>query len=120
MGRAKTSEFGTTSYQQTGARSRLVLDAASEKHTGKAGHWIRLLLIVLEGPMGGGALKSEEYTEALFELDALLVEWGVPFTGKGPLRDMGAVMRAEAKTAAAVKAKKEEETAAERAAAGIE
>lgn len=120
MGRAKTSQFGTTTYQQAMARATAVLDAAADKHSGKAGHWIRLLLTVLEGPMGGGALKSEEYTEALFELDALLIEWGVPFEGKGPLRDMGAVMRADAKAAAEVKAKKEEKSAAERAAAGIE
>ena len=119
MGRAKTSQFGTTTYQQTGARTKLVLEAAREKH-GRKHPWISKLLTVIEGPMGGGELKMYECAQALTDLDAILVEWGVPFEGTGPLRDMGEIMIAEAKAAAAEKAKKEEKSAAERAAAGIE
>ena len=119
MGRAKTSQFGTTTYQQTGARTKRVLQAAQEKH-GRKHPWIALCLTVIEGPMGGGELKMDEYSEAITDLDAILVEWGVPCEGSGPLRDMQKIMRADAKTAAVVKAKKEEATAAERAAAGIE
>ena len=119
MGRAKTSQFGTTTYQQTGARTKLVLEAAQAKH-GRKHPWIALLLTVIEGPMGGGELKMYECAAALTDLDAILVEWGVPFEGVGPLRDMGEIMLAEAKARAATQEKREAKSAAERAAAGIE